>query len=233
MKSYFDLQQYPYPTQEYRDKQATALAKTHLTDSTPKHRLRAKHIELIKIFFPTARKILCIGARSVSETNQFIDSGYDCIGIDFSTAGSIKNIDAHYIDNHFQEKEFDLVYANNSLEHMYNFKIVLSQIRYVSKHGLFATLPIYLNNVHVDANHCSYPDLLINRNWKLTLDQVKNDSWLNQDFEGLDAYEIIHYDYRANIMKYHFLRALWRSGAFLTKPSFKGELDVVFHFKPI
>lgn len=105
---------------------------------------RATDIVTVKESLPTAKKILCVGARDVSEVVDWRDAGFTAVGIDLFTTDEavIEVIDAHKMDDRFGENEFDVVYASHSLEHMYDPEIVLRAVKRVGKFGAMVVLPL-------------------------------------------------------------------------------------------
>ena len=91
------------------------------------------------------KKILCVGARDVSEVIFFRNKGIDAIGIDlFSTDQSvIKPMDMHVMGDSFNENEFDIIFACHSLEHCVDPDVVLTAMRKISKYGVFVVLPLH------------------------------------------------------------------------------------------
>jgi ubiquinone/menaquinone biosynthesis C-methylase UbiE len=77
------------------------------------------------------------------EVQDFISSGFNAIGTDIlDKTKLIKKIDAHDLDKHFAEDEFDIIFASHVLEHVLDAKKVMRNIRYIAKEGVFIVLPI-------------------------------------------------------------------------------------------
>ena len=150
---------------------------------------RLRHIALIREKIPEARRVLCLGCRHESEVQDFIDNGFEAVGIDVANdvPGLIRRMDAHKIGSNFRLKEFDLVYSCHSLEHMYNAEKVLRGIARVSKMGLFAVLPS--GNKSLNDNHPSVFDIMASP--PDSPDSVGRDILL--DFNSLRPFELIHY----------------------------------------
>lgn len=105
--------------------------------------IRIIDISTIKNFFPNAKSVLCIGSRDDSEIKDFIDNGFDAVGTDIlDETKLIKKIDAHDLDKHFGENEFDIIFASHVLEHVLDAKKVMGNIRYVAKEAAFIVLPV-------------------------------------------------------------------------------------------
>lgn len=105
--------------------------------------IRAKDIHLLKRFFPDAKSVLCVGSREDSEVKDFINAGFNAVGTDIlDETKLIKKIDAHSLDEHFDENSFDVVFTSHSLEHMLDVKKVLKNIKSIAKEGVFIVLPM-------------------------------------------------------------------------------------------
>lgn len=109
-----------------------------------KNRNRAAYIQKIKQHFPSAKSILCVGSRHISEVLSFRNEGYQAIGIDLYSQDTdiIKIVDMHKIKESFCENEFDVIFSCHSLEHSYDPGSVIESFRYVSKQGAFIVLPL-------------------------------------------------------------------------------------------
>jgi len=69
--------------------------------------------------------ILCVGAIDDSEVLFFEDNGYNAIGIDLlDTTNKVMQCDMSriYEHNYFKGQRYDIVMANESLEHCYDFE---------------------------------------------------------------------------------------------------------------
>lgn len=196
MKHFFKPLEKYTPDSEYLKQQIKQVQKKGLTKVQAKLSQFKKHADLISTLLDLkAKSILSIGSRDDAEVLSFKKEGFDCTGIDLEAQEHIKKIDAHVLNEHFEENAFDLVYANNSLEHMQDLQLVLKQIRYVGKLGLLCQLPCHLDDKTFGANHCSYVELSRHKNnWKRSLEELK-DSNLLEDFSPLKEYEIIYYSY--------------------------------------
>lgn len=105
--------------------------------------IRLIDISMIKNFFPNAKSVLCIGSRDDSEVRDFINNGFNAVGIDIlDKTKLIKKIDAHNLDKHFSENEFDIIFASHVLEHVLDAEKVMVNIRSVAKNGVFIVLPM-------------------------------------------------------------------------------------------
>ena len=153
---------------------------------------RQRDIVLIKKLFPTAKKIICIGARDDSEVKSFSKAKFNVIGIDFVVESTyVKKYDAHELDKHFEENQFDIAYCSHSLEHMLDGEKVLSNIRKIASQGVFITLPCdggfskshsFIFDVMEEAGRNNLPKDLSEFNDRMEL--------LN-DFKNLEPYELI------------------------------------------
>ncbi len=102
-----------------------------------------RYLDALKKSFPVARKILCVGARDVSEVLAFRNAGYDAIGIDLYTdnADIVRVLDMHQLSDTFKENEFDVIFSCHSLEHAYDPEAVLRSFRNIATSGCFLILP--------------------------------------------------------------------------------------------
>ncbi len=138
---------------QYKSTPKKILAYQNKTNSTDRAETKTKarkaaritHIAEIQKHIPDCKKIMCLGCRSLHELEDFEEAGYDVIGIDVVPAKS-KNtlqLDAHVMDQHFKENEFDFIYASHSMEHMHDTTKVLKAIRKIAKSGCMVILPCY------------------------------------------------------------------------------------------
>lgn len=172
-----------------------------------RHDKRIRDIKNIKSVFKndSIKSVLCIGARDDSEVEDFKEYFENCIGIDIlNQTSNILKIDAHEIKNFFSEKEYDLVYASHSLEHMVDPEIVMEGIRYVSKFGCFITLPAF---DQLYKSHCSLFDIseyVFNHEVTSKEDVFNNitkeeNSYLFDDFSSFGNYSIEYFECMNNI----------------------------------
>lgn len=122
------------------------------------------YINNVRVAFPSAKKILCVGARDASEVLAFRTAGYDAIGIDLYTSDQtiIKVIDMQEMTNYFNENEFDVVFSCHSLEHAYDPIRVLKSIRRVAAQGCFLILPTLCNPTGKDPIVYDFMDVIKN-----------------------------------------------------------------------
>ena len=108
--------------------------------TTPGYINLMKHLRSL---LPENGKVLEIGTNSGFEATMIQTENRSVIGIDlgkkFIEKAKSRGIDAFVMDMHelkFNDNEFDAVYVNNTLEHAYNPKKVLSEIfRVLKKNG--------------------------------------------------------------------------------------------------
>ena len=138
-----------YEFEKYED-YITAQMEHERTKYRTANRPFLAYLDKIKKVFPNAKKVLCVGARDVSEVQAFRDHGYEAIGIDLFSDDetTVRILDMHNLKSDFSENEFDLVYSCHSLEHSYDPEKVMQGFEYVSKMGAFIVLPF-----HIDADH--------------------------------------------------------------------------------
>ena len=95
----------------------------------------------IRHYFPSAVKVLCVGARDDSEVQTFIDQGFDAKGIDICTESKlITKMDMADLSPDFGT--FDILYCSHVLEHVIDASFVMSALKSVTEQGLFIILPI-------------------------------------------------------------------------------------------
>lgn len=158
---------------------------------------RLEQIEIIKHYMPSCSNVLCVGFRDYSEMLDFKNKGMEVTGIDVSVDNKLKKhviqMDAHNISEHFQEKQFDLVYASHCMEHMYDPVKVMQGIRKVSR-GLFMTLPVYDKIINPDDNHpCIYDIMAAGA---LTCEELYSRPHLLDDFAVLAPFDLVSCAFR-------------------------------------
>lgn len=178
---------------EAEAKQHSAEEKRLTTKS--KTKIRKKHINTIKKVFPKAKKILCIGCRHDAEVKDFIRNGYKAFGVDVANESKyIKRLDAHKLMSEFEEKSFDVVYASHSLEHMYDVKTVLENIRSIANIGVFIVLPQSGMRKGIDPGEPSvnHPSIFDVMDAKVSSKDELTDHLL-EDFKHLNKFDVAHY----------------------------------------
>jgi SAM-dependent methyltransferase len=169
--------------------------KRKTTASKGKKAIRKNHIDQIKKLMPNAKSILCVGCRDKSEVKQFVQAGFNAIGIDIANkAELIRQVDAHEMNKHFEKGEFDLVYASHSLEHMHDINVVLRNIRKVAKMGAFIVLPMSSKAVIPTINHPTIFDIMENNAG--SLEELKKNTSVMADFAPIGNYDITYYKVR-------------------------------------
>lgn len=161
---------------------------------TPKRR---EHMQIIKKYLPNAKKMLCVGCRDDSEVQDFINFGYKAIGIDLANnTNLIKRLDAHKIQEKFEQNQFDVVYTSHSLEHMYDVDTVMRAIRHTTKKGVYIILPEGGERKGSDpatpsVNHPSIFDIM-NAKCNTVQDVLNNPNLLN-DFAPFGKIQLMYY----------------------------------------
>lgn len=160
-----------------------------------RHNIRRHDIKLIETTFPTSKKILCMGCRDDSEVKDFIDAGYDAIGIDIANKSKlIRNIDAHDMINHFAS--FDVIYTSHILEHLTNPRKVMKDIRAIALNGVVIILPI------AKAKKYTIPRWKHPTIFEIMKQKYKNPEYLDylwKDFVDFLPYNIVSIKYRKGI----------------------------------
>jgi len=88
--------------------------------------------------------ILCIGARDDSEILFFKERGYQTDGIDLYSTDNIIECDMSKIYEHpyFQEKKYDIVFSNESLEHCLDIDGFIKGLNLVCKRYFVCMCPV-------------------------------------------------------------------------------------------
>jgi len=161
--------------------------------------IRANDIALLKNFFPNAKSVLCIGSREDSEVQDFISSGFDAVGTDIlDETKLIKKIDAHDLDKHFGENEFDIIFASHVLEHILDAKKVMGNIRYIAKEGVFIVLPITRGRVPTWKHPTVFEIMKRNENSDVFTEPHKyKNIW--KDFDPLRPFKLIDGKFRVGL----------------------------------
>lgn len=165
---------------------------------------RERYLISFKKHVPYVKTILSIGCRAVAELNDLAKGGYELTGIDIAppeNQGEYLLMDAHTMDEHFEENQFDFIYAAHSLEHMHDVPKVLGYIRKIAKYGCFIVLPAAVRSLTTKKkptiSHPTIFDIMLAN--VQSLDEV-NDTLL-QDFLPLRPFELVHYHYEQSNRK--------------------------------
>ncbi|MGD2184896.1 MAG: class I SAM-dependent methyltransferase [Desulfobacterales bacterium] len=165
---------------------------------------RERYLVTFKTHMPHVKTILSIGCRAVAELKDLASGGYELTGIDIvppENEGEYLLIDAHTMDEHFEENQFDLIYAAHSMEHMHDAIKVLRSIRKIAKYGCFLVLPASVRRLTTkktpSMNHPTIFDIM-SANVR-SLNEI-NDTLL-QDFSPLRPFELADYHYEQNNKK--------------------------------
>jgi len=164
--------------------------------------IRLIDISAMKKFFPNAKSVLCIGSREDSEVRDFISSGFDAVGIDIlNETKLIKKIDAHDLDKHFDENEFDIVFASHVLEHVLYAKKVMRNIRYVAKEGVFIVLPITYTRKPNWKHPTIFEIMRLRKKEEASSIFTKPHKYKNiwDDFDSLKPFKLIDGNFRAGV----------------------------------
>ncbi|MEQ8789848.1 MAG: hypothetical protein RIC55_26375 [Pirellulaceae bacterium] len=81
-------------------------------------------VRLLRRFAPQARSLLCLGARDVSEVDDFRQAGYDAEGIDLAGDDGVAQCDMSNLDgdDRFRERQFDVFVMLHSLGHCWDLE---------------------------------------------------------------------------------------------------------------
>ena len=98
---------------------------------------------VLRRVFPKAKTILAIGCRNDFEVKCLEAHGFSGRGCEVFPVDSDKMdvVDAHNIVDYYGEKSFDLIYSSHSLEHCADARLVLREIKNISKMGGWIALP--------------------------------------------------------------------------------------------
>lgn len=169
-----------------------------------RHKYRMQDIAVMKEHFPTVKTVLCIGCRHDSEVTDFIDAGYDAVGIDIANETKhIRKLDAHKLTLHYDK--FDFVYTSHSLEHMHDPKLVMNHIFMLKPQGVFITLPFQRRNQGSILKHATLFDIMKVDNIAVPLNEIKKSQsdyfrdmnhpvW--KDFRSLGSFDLVMWRYR-------------------------------------
>jgi hypothetical protein len=104
---------------------------------------RVDFISDLKVAFPDARKVLCVGARDESEVADLQKAGLEALGIDlFTESPRIIVLDMHKAGEYFDEGDFDVAFMSHSLEHSYDPEKVLTGMRRICPIGALIVVPM-------------------------------------------------------------------------------------------
>ena len=164
--------------------------------------IRLIDVSAIKKFFPDAKSVLCVGSREDSEVRDFINNGFDAVGIDIlNETKLIKKINAHDLDKHFCENEFDIIFASHVLEHVLDVKKVMRNIRHVAKEGVFIVLPITYRRKPTWKHPTVFEIMKLGGKEETSAIFKKLDRYKNiwDDFDSLKPFELIAGEFRDGV----------------------------------
>lgn len=154
---------------------------------------RLDDIARIRKHFPSARTVLCVGARDDSEVLDFIRSGYEATGIDVANeTGHIRRMDAHDLSS-YRDREFDLVYASHVFEHAHDAVKVMGNIHRVASQGAFVILPM---TPVPRIQHPSIFEIMKSDENPLYFDAPREFPEIWRDFQEFLPYEVLGGGYR-------------------------------------
>jgi hypothetical protein len=195
------------PKDQISDQQKThsTSVKINTTGAGMNTRSRHRRIKWLKEIWPDAKSVLCIGARSDAEVQDFLNAGFTtAVGVDVNKAQNlVKQIDAHKIDEHFAENEFDIVYASHSMEHMYDAKKVMQNIRMVAKLGVLMALPHGSNAITPCTDHPTIYDIMLK--CPKNQSELESKPELLEDFESLGDFKLKKYHKNKEYADFEFV----------------------------
>jgi len=141
---------------------------------------RNDDISLIKVTFPWAKKVICVGARDKSEVDAFTEADFEATGIDvYSASDKIQIVDMHKLSATFLHHEFDIAYMSHSLEHSYDPVMVLNEVKNVCSMGCFIIVPVM--------KAPTMKDPVVFNFMKSTLTSIED---IQQDFDALLTWKL-------------------------------------------
>ncbi|MBK7377772.1 MAG: methyltransferase domain-containing protein [Ignavibacteriales bacterium] len=138
------MQSYPYKSyKEYLEVQYET-NKPRISWTVQKSFVRAEDISIIEKHFK-GKRCVCIGCRHDKEVEDFIDAGFDAIGIDILPTERQIIGDFNKLENYFKNESFDFAYSCHTLEHTNDPIHFLRMIRKICTEGLYLVIPIREN----------------------------------------------------------------------------------------
>ena len=92
----------------------------------------------------SGKSILCLGCRDEAEINFFESKGYEVDGIDLHATNKVIECDMSKLLEHeyFKNKEYDIIFGMEALEHCLNFEGLLEGINKLCKKYLIIMSPV-------------------------------------------------------------------------------------------
>ncbi len=168
-----------------RNKKASSRRKT---DGRTKSRM--SYARVLKKVFSSCKRILSIGCRSKSELKFLKHRGYKVVGIDVIPGNHVV-MDAHEIGEHFEENQFDVVYAVHSIEHMYDVRQVFLGIRKVARLGCFIVVPTYRQKYLPNISHPTILDIMTKNRARMNKVTPKD----LEDFKVMQPFDLVNYKF--------------------------------------
>ncbi len=138
------MKRYRYNSyQEYLDIQYKT-NEPRISWTLQKEYLRADDIAIIKKHF-VGKRCICLGCRHDKEVDDFIDNGFEAIGIDILPTRRQINGDINKLEDYFSENSFDFAYSAHSIEHTDNPIHFLNMVRILCTEGAYFVIPIREN----------------------------------------------------------------------------------------
>jgi len=157
--------------------------------TTQRELRRVEDIIHLKHYFPTAKTVLCVGARDNSEVTTFIKYGYLAEGIDVCTESElITRMDVSDLTEDFGY--FDIVYCSHVLEHISDAEVALNKINKISNQGVFITLPIV--DRPPDIEHPTVYEIMKHD----PSTNFKDNPYAWKDFNMFEPYKMVYNCYR-------------------------------------
>lgn len=135
------MKRYQYNSyQEYLDIQFKT-NEPRISWTLQKDFLRAADINIIKKHF-VGKRCVCLGCRHDVEVDDFINNGFEAVGIDILPTKRQIQGDINKLEYYFSEKSFDFAYSAHTLEHTYDPNHFLVMIRKICTEGVYFVIPI-------------------------------------------------------------------------------------------
>ncbi|MFM6113613.1 MAG: class I SAM-dependent methyltransferase [Sphaerospermopsis kisseleviana] len=145
---------------------------------------------------PSNRTALCLGARLGAEVAAFRDLGYFAVGVDLNPGNNNPYVmygDFHKLE--FSDNSVDVIYSN-SLDHCYELKLILSEIKRLLKNDGYLII-----EADPGSNEGISPDLWATMSYE-TVDSLKTEI----ETSGLILVQALPFEYPRNGTQLVFTR---------------------------
>lgn len=159
MSKYYSYKDY----NEYLSYQSIRSMKTRYV-TRRNSRIRNWIYNKMKEFDIYGESILCLGVRDISEIEFFKEKNYEVYGIDLYKQVGVITCDMSRMYEHFvlKNKKFDIVYADNSLEHCLDLEGFIKGLNLVCKKYFVCFSPCFYPKGVVNSWDCSFHPFMEN-----------------------------------------------------------------------